>query len=91
MLIARRYIIRGRVQGVGYRYFAIHAAQSCRVVGTVRNRADGNVEVVAEGPAGGMAEFRSRLEKGPTMSRVTGIDETELKPTGRYEKFDVEF
>lgn len=91
MLIARRYMIRGRVQGVGYRYFAIQAAAACKVVGTVRNLADGNVEVVAEGSPEALAEFRARLEKGPPLSRVNRVDETELPPTGRYTRFDVEF
>lgn len=91
MLIARRYIISGRVQGVGFRYFAIQAAALYNVVGTVRNLPDGNVEVVAEGSPDALADFRARLEQGPTLSRVTRVDETELPPTGRYKRFDVAF
>ena len=89
MIIARRFIVRGRVQGVGFRYFAIRAARKCGVVGTVRNMADGSVEAVAEGPADAVAEFRSELERGPSYSHVTAVDESELQPTGRYKGFEV--
>ena len=89
MVVAKRFIIRGRVQGVGYRYFAITAGQSCRVTGTVRNLPDGSVEVVAEGTASALAGFRIQLQRGPSFSRVTFIDEMELEPTGRYLGFNI--
>jgi acylphosphatase len=91
MAIARKFRITGRVQGVGYRYFAIRAATACGVTGTVRNLQDGSVEVVAEGKPQAMAEFRTQLEQGPPLSRVTWIDEAELPPTGSYKRFDVEY
>ena len=88
-MIARRFIVRGRVQGVGFRYFAIRAARSCGVTGTVRNLADGSVEAVAEGPASAVAEFRRELERGPSYAHVTSVDESEVALTGRYNGFDV--
>ena len=91
MLVARQFRINGRVQGVGYRYFAVRVATACGVVGTVRNLADGSVEVIAEGKAAAVADFRKQLERGPALSRVTWIDEVELDATGRYKTFDVEF
>jgi acylphosphatase len=91
MKVARRFRIIGRVQGVGYRYFAMRVATACGVAGTVRNLPDGSVEVVAEGKAAAVADFRKQLERGPALSRVTWVDETELEPTGRYKTFDVEF
>jgi acylphosphatase len=90
MTLARRFIVRGRVQGVGFRYFAIRAARQIGVVGSVRNLADGTVEAIAEGPAAAIADFRKALEKGPSYGHVAGVDEMEMQPTGRYKGFDAE-
>ena len=89
MTIARRFIVRGRVQGVGFRYFAIRAARQAGVVGSVRNLADGTVEAIAEGSVEAMAEFRSEMEQGPSYGHVERVDEMEIRPTGRYSGFDV--
>ena len=91
MIIARRFIVSGRVQGVGFRYFAIGAARKCGVVGTVRNMADGSVEAVAEGSPDAVDEFRRALERGPSYSHVTAVEESELQPTGRNKDFKVVF
>jgi acylphosphatase len=91
MTVARRFIVRGRVQGVGFRYFAIRAAREAGVAGTVRNLADGTVEAIAEGPPAAIAEFRAALERGPSYGHVTRVDEMEMQPTGRYAGFDVVF
>jgi len=90
-MIARRFKIRGRVQGVGFRYFATRAARSCGVTGTVRNLADGTVEAVAEGSPSAIKEFRRDLERGPSYAQVTSVEESELPVTGRYNGFDVSF
>lgn len=90
-MIARRFIVKGRVQGVGFRYFAMRAARQAGVVGTVRNLADGNVEAIAEGAPAALAEFRAALEQGPSYGHVTQVDEIEMQPTGRYSAFDVVF
>jgi acylphosphatase len=89
MTIARRFIVRGRVQGVGFRYFAIRAARQAGVVGSVRNLADGTVEAIAEGSVESIEEFRSELEHGPSHGHVEQVDEMEIRPTGRYTGFDV--
>jgi acylphosphatase len=91
MIIARRFIVRGRVQGVGFRYFAIRAARKCGVVGTVRNTADGSVEAIAEGEADAISRFRRELERGPSYSHVTAVEESEVQPTGRNKDFGVVF
>jgi len=70
----KRYQIRGRVQGVGFRYFVHRVAQSMGVDGWVRNRADGSVEAVVEASDEDHASFESRLEEGPRLSRVTGVE-----------------
>ena len=75
---ARRYLIAGRVQGVGYRAFAAHAARQVRVAGWVRNLADGRVEVHAAGTAGQLDSFEGWLRKGPRFAEVRGIEVTEV-------------
>ncbi|HKA16881.1 MAG TPA: acylphosphatase [Blastocatellia bacterium] len=91
MIICRRFIISGRVQGVGYRYFAIRAARRVGVAGTVKNLLDGTVEAIAEGSETALNEFRSELERGPSYGHVSRVDETDLPSTGRYSGFDVLF
>jgi acylphosphatase len=91
MTIARRFTVSGRVQGVGFRYFAIRAARQAGVFGTVRNLPDGTVEAIAEGSESAVVEFRNALERGPSYSRVARVDEVEIQPSGRYAGFEVEF
>jgi acylphosphatase len=91
MTVARRFIVSGRVQGVGFRYFAIRAARHIGVAGTVRNLPDGTVEAVAEGSRTAIDEFRAALERGPSHGLVTRVDEMEMHPTGRYAGFEVVF
>jgi len=90
-MIARRLLISGMVQGVGFRYFAVRVAQRHDVVGTVRNLRDGRVEVVAEGEPLAIAKFKAELELGPAYARVTRVEEIEIAPTGRFTSFGVEF
>ncbi|HSB12726.1 MAG TPA: acylphosphatase [Blastocatellia bacterium] len=90
-MIARRFIVKGRVQGVGFRYFAIRAAREAGVAGTVQNLADGSVEAIAEGPPRAVDQFRSALERGPSYAHVSEVVEIEMQPTGRYSGFDVVF
>ena len=89
MLAGRHYLIRGRVQGVGYRYFAVETALRLGVRGCVRNLANGDVEVHAEGEPGVLAAFRAELERGPAMSRVSEVVEEEIPVSGRYSSFDL--
>ena len=90
-MVARRFIVKGRVQGVGFRYFAIRAARNAQVFGTVCNRPDGTVEAIAEGTADAVDNFRRALERGPSYADVTEVVEIEMQATGRYSKFDVVF
>jgi acylphosphatase len=90
-MIARRFTVKGRVQGVGFRYFAIREARRIGIAGTVRNLDDGNVEAIAEGSPAAVAEFRAALERGPSYGHVTQVVETEMQPTGRYSSFEIIF
>ena len=80
----------GEVQGVGYRFFAQRAAARHQVLGHVRNRPDGSVEVVAEGSASAVEEFKKDLVTGPQWSRVERVEEINLSPTGLYASFRIE-
>jgi len=70
---AYRFVVEGRVQGVGYRYFALQEAQALGLAGFARNLADGRVEVLAEGPAEALASFEARLKEGPAFAKVTAV------------------
>ncbi|MGA8036189.1 MAG: acylphosphatase [Candidatus Acidiferrales bacterium] len=88
----RMYLVRGQVQGVGYRYFAMRAAQRLGIRGTVKNLRDGRVEVRAAGPAKAMAAFRVELQSGPEGSAVSGVDEKPLVPDHDFgDEFKVEY
>jgi acylphosphatase len=89
MMLARRFIVSGRVQGVGFRYFAVRAAQAAGVVGTVRNLPDNTVEAIAEGTRKAIGDFRRELERGPSYARVSRVDEIEMQATGRFTGFDI--
>jgi acylphosphatase len=88
--VARRFFIKGDVQGVGYRFFAQRAAARHQVVGYVRNCADGSVEAFAEGPAGSVEDFKHDLATGPQWAVVDQVEEIVLEPTGTYSAFRIE-
>lgn len=90
MLIARKFYISGEVQGVGFRYFVQRSSARHQVRGYVRNLEDGRVEVHAEGPAASVEAFRLDLAAGPQYSRVAGVEEIVLEPTGSYSAFRIE-
>lgn len=72
----RRYLIHGRVQGVGFRVWVREAARRLNVRGQVRNLSDGEVEVVAAGEPDAIREFTTLLRSGPTSARVTSLEES---------------
>jgi acylphosphatase len=72
------------VQGVGYRFFAQHAAEKLCLSGFVRNLRDGRVEVYAVGDPRHLAELRSALERGPRFSSVTDVREETAQLDSRY-------
>ena len=89
MLIARRYLIRGRVQGVGFRYFAQRVATDIGVNGYTRNLDDGRVEVYAVGSREQLSELSGRLWKGPRLADVRGVEEQEAN-VQQYDTFHIE-
>jgi acylphosphatase len=89
MRVARRFLISGRVQGVGFRYFTQHTAARENVHGRVRNLADGRVEAEAEGDAEAMERFERALRHGPPGARVEAVDIEHIVPQGRDTGFTV--
>ena len=81
-MAAYRFLVHGRVQGVGFRYFALKQAESLGVTGFARNLPDGRVEVVAEGAEEALSAFEERLRDGPGFARVTGVERAPLAPRG---------
>jgi len=90
MKIARKYIISGLVQGVGFRFFTQRAAARHQVLGYVRNLKDGRVEALAEGDSGAVEDFKHDLLTGPKYSKVEQLEETVLDPSNLYTSFRVE-
>jgi acylphosphatase len=86
---ARKYLISGTVQGVGYRYFAQHAAAKLKVGGYVRNLRDGRVEVFVMGTQQQLRELRTVLERGPRFSSVTEVREEAAVPDPQYDQLFV--
>jgi acylphosphatase len=77
---ARRYLIRGTVQGVGFRYFVERTARELGITGWVRNLDDGRVEVYAIGAPDQLSQLNGLLWRGPRWSHVRGVDEHEAAP-----------
>lgn len=72
-MTALRAVVQGRVQGVGFRYYAARAARELGVSGWVRNLPDGSVETLVEGDAAAVEGYLDRLRRGPSASRVDGV------------------
>jgi acylphosphatase len=89
MLRARRYVVIGRVQGVGFRYFTETAAAVEGVDGWVRNRADGAVEIEVEGDLEAVRRFERRIRVGPPGARVDDVQVDEMPAGGRHSGFRV--
>ncbi|HXJ12756.1 MAG TPA: acylphosphatase [Candidatus Limnocylindrales bacterium] len=91
-IVARRYVVTGRVQGVGYRNFVEHTGAKIGVDGYVRNRRDGSVEVFAMGTHEDLEKLRKALERGPIMAQVGRVSEEPGEVEAKYiGNFTVEF
>jgi len=88
--LARRFVVRGRVQGVGFRWFVEREAHVLGIAGWVRNNADGSVEVLGQGSRDQLLGLRSRLRQGPRAARVDDVEEFEAKPVPGLTLFRIE-
>jgi acylphosphatase len=89
-MIARRFIVRGRVQGVGFRWFVDNEARQLGLAGWVRNNVDGTVEALAMGTEHQLAMLRNRLERGPRAARVDEVQEIPAEPVAGLTTFRIE-
>ena len=86
----RRFVVRGRVQGVGFRWFVEREAHILGIAGWVRNNLDSSVEVFAIGTRDQLSGLRSRLREGPRAARVDDVEEFEAKPVPGLSAFRIE-
>jgi acylphosphatase len=89
MRVARRFLISGRVQGVGFRYFAYESASREGIHGWVRNLPDGRVEASAEGEAEAVERFERAVRHGPPGARIDDVEVEDTTPAGRETGFSV--
>ncbi|MDQ6719860.1 MAG: acylphosphatase [Candidatus Dormibacteraeota bacterium] len=82
-------VIKGDVQGVGFRYFLIRRAESLGLKGWVTNRDDGAVEFVAEGRRRELEQLERAAREGPRMARVTAVEVKWSNATGGLDRFDI--
>lgn len=83
-------MVRGRVQGVGFRWFVEREAHILGIAGWVRNNADGSVEVLAMGSRDQLLGLKSRLREGPRAARVDEVQESEARPVSGLNTFRIE-
>jgi len=87
--VAKRYVVSGRVQGVGFRFFAEDWANQLGICGYAKNLWDGNVEVYAIGDPVAQEEFKRRLAQGPRSARVTNLEESDVPVDKSYNRFQI--
>ena len=76
--ITKRFVVRGRVQGVGFRWFVLREASELRLDGFVRNQPDGSVEVLARGSVEAVVVLESRLAQGPSTAYVENVEKEDV-------------
>ena len=87
---ARRFLVRGRVQGVGFRWFVEREAHLLGIAGWVRNNHDGSVEVLAQGTRDQLSGLHSRLREGPRAARVDAVEVSEARLIAGLAAFRIE-
>jgi acylphosphatase len=87
---ARRFLVRGRVQGVGFRWFVEREAHILGIAGWVRNNHDGSVEVLAQGTRDQLSGLHSRLREGPRAARVDSVEVSDENPVAGLSSFRIE-
>lgn len=88
-MTAARFLVRGRVQGVGFRAYVRRVARTEGLAGWVRNLPDGTVECVARGNVEALDRLRIQLRQGPTGSRVVAVEESEIAGAATPEVFEI--
>jgi acylphosphatase len=86
-----RFVVRGIVQGVNFRAATVREASIRGLTGRVWNRADDAVELIAEGDADAISGLQQWLARGPRLSRVEGVERTDLAGDRRYRDFAIAY
>jgi acylphosphatase len=89
MTVARHFLVSGRVQGVGFRFFTEDQARLEGLHGFVRNLADGRVEIVAEGDRDALERFERAVRRGPAGARVDHCETADVEPARRATGFSI--
>ncbi len=84
-----RAVAQGRVQGVGFRQFALETAGRLRLTGVCRNLRNGDVEVIAEGEEGALEALLVALKQGPRAASIDRVHAVWLPPTGEFRTFAI--
>ena len=88
-MVKQRYIVSGKVQNVGYRYWALHNADELELNGWVRNLPNSSVELLAEGELSSLIEFEKRLRKGPLTSKVSEVTLLDIYDDSIHNNFSI--
>jgi acylphosphatase len=89
-VLRKRYLLSGRVQRVGFRYFASHLAHELGLLGCVRNLPDGSVEIEAQGEESRLEEFLMEIQRGPQLAVVRDIAIEDCVPLASDTTFAIE-
>jgi len=89
-MLARRIVVHGMVQGVGFRYFVRRSGKQLGLTGNVCNMADGTVEIVVEGSPEVLEDFIGEVRNGPPGARVKRVEIHDVAVSGRYPTFLIE-
>ena len=89
MRVARRFLVSGRVTGVGFRYFTQDVARREGLTGVVRNLPDGRLEAIAEGDEESLTRLEIALRRGPSHARVEQVEIEALPVAGNYLNFSI--
>lgn len=87
--MTREFIVSGRVQGVGFRWFVARQARRLGLAGYARNRADGSVEVIASGADEALKALERTLHDGPELARVAAVDVRDMPTDESFQSFDI--
>ena len=88
-MFSKHFLVRGRVQGVGFRVFTLQKAIQLGIRGWVRNLVDGRVEILAFGPEGALSRFAREIQKGPQRSTVEDLSESDFSATMDFSGFKI--
>jgi acylphosphatase len=86
---ALRVVVRGRVQGVGFRFFVLDQARALHLSGYTRNLRDGSVEVLAVGAPDALEHLVEKLRTGPRSARVEAVERELVTPVPRFDSFSI--